>query len=35
LRLQTESLEGRLSECAKSDVVITPKKRQHGSVKMI
>jgi hypothetical protein len=33
--LQTESPEGRLSECAKSDGVITLKKRQRGSVKMI
>jgi hypothetical protein len=35
LILQTESPEGRLSECAKSDGIITLKKRQCGSVKMI
>ena len=35
LRLQTESPEGRPSECARSDGITTPKKRQPGSVKMI
>jgi hypothetical protein len=35
LRLQTESPGGKLSEFAKSDGVITPKKKQCGSVKMI
>jgi hypothetical protein len=35
LRLQTESPEGRPSECAKSDGIITLRKKQPGSVKMI
>jgi transposase InsO family protein len=32
---QTESPEGRLSECAKSDGITSLRKKQPGSVKMI
>jgi hypothetical protein len=35
LRLQTESPEGRPSECAKLDGITIQRKKQPGSVKMI